>query len=86
MENTLEIVYTYEVTSIDNQNKTITVVYESDGRESRFVTIPHPYKGVDLDIYLQQNSPVDEWVNEHRELAPILVGAKNTVHAVYHDI
>lgn len=79
----MEITYTYEVTKINADKKTFTVIYRSQNRNTIEREIPHPYVGDEnIDLLIQQYSPVIEWANAERTLDPsVTVGLKNTITA-----
>lgn len=81
-----EITYTYEVIGKNDTNKTITVLYKSQGREDVTVTFDQPFVGdMDPDIIIQRHSPVVQWVNAERSRINVDVGTTGTITAHFPD-
>lgn len=82
-----EIIYTYTVIESDTIEKTFTVLYESEGRESITVKIKYPFVGdnSDLNLLIQQFSPVVQWINAERTTVPVEIGMTGIITAQFPD-
>lgn len=73
------ITYTYEVTSVDEVHKAMTILYTSPEYGTVLVGAPMPMEGETLDGIAEMYSPVATWLTKDRAVLPVAVGATGSL-------
>lgn len=73
------ITYTYEVASVDEVHKAMTILYTSPEHGTVLVGAPMPVEGETLDDIAAAYSPVATWLTKDRAVLPVAVGATGSL-------
>lgn len=73
------ITYTYEIASVDEAHKAMTILYTSPEYGTVLVGAPMPMEGETLDGIAEMYSPVATWLTKDRAVLPVAVGAKGSL-------
>lgn len=73
------ITYTYEIASVDEAHKAMTILYTSPEYGTVLVGAPMPMEGETLDGIAEMYSPVATWLTKDRAALPVAVGAKGSL-------
>ena len=73
------VVFSYEILSVDNNAKNMEVLYESEGKKSVHVGVRIPYVDENLEDVIISFCPISYWESQEKEVQTIEVGIKNTI-------
>lgn len=71
--------YTYEVTEVHPETKTMLIVYTSEQYGTMTVSARMPWEGESLDAIAEMYSPIRFWIEQTLPVADVLVGATGTL-------
>lgn len=70
--------YTYEIINVDEQTRTMEVVYESPEHGVHHVSARLPYEGEALESVIEMFSPVYDWLEKSKPVASVQTGLKGS--------
>ena len=73
--------YTYEVLEIDSSNKSMVVVYRSNGCSDITVGVRTPFTNETLETVIRMYAPIQSWQDETKEHSVPPVGATGSLQA-----
>jgi hypothetical protein len=73
--------YTYEVTEVYPDSKTMLIVYTSEQYGTMTVGARMPWEGETLDDIAAMYSPIRYWIEQTLPVADVAVGASGTLQA-----
>jgi len=68
------ITYTYEIVSVSEDHRAMTILYTSPEHGTAMVGAPMPLEGETLDSIADMYSPVASWLTMGRAVLPVSVG------------
>lgn len=68
------MIYNYEITKVDAENKHMEVTFSATGEESFTTGMPIPEVGVDLKSHLNTYAPVPLWKQRTATVQSVSVG------------
>lgn len=71
--------FTYEVVSVDTQNKVMEVRFSAENEESILVSIDIPREGEDIRNHMAGYAPIQHWEQKRASVQSITVGATGEV-------
>lgn len=71
--------FTYEVVSVDTQNKVMEVRFSAENEESILVSIDIPREGDDIREHMAGYAPIQHWEQKRATVQSISVGATGAV-------
>lgn len=71
--------FTYEVVSVDTQNKVMEVRFSAENEESILVSIDIPREGEDIRDHMAGYAPIQHWEQKRATVQSITVGATGEV-------
>lgn len=74
-----KITYTYEITRVDAENKSMDILYTSTEHGSILVGARIPWEGETIEDVVRTFEPVRYWVEQSLNLASVSVGASGTI-------
>lgn len=68
--------YSYEVVSVDTENRVMEIIYSSDEYGNHRVGARMPFEDESIDDIIEMYSPVAEWLEKSRPVTPVNKGRK----------
>jgi hypothetical protein len=78
----MDIQFSYEILSVDNDARCMEVLYTSEGRKPVHVGVRIPYEGESLDEVILSFCPREYWESLERTIQPVNAGVKGTLNLV----
>jgi hypothetical protein len=75
----MNITYTYEIISVDQQARCMEVVYTSEGMPTMHIGARLPYEGETTEAIVEMYAPVRYWEEINTPVVPVNVGQSGTV-------
>ena len=75
----MNITYTYEIISVDQQARCMEVVYTSEGMPTMHIGARLPYEGETTETIVEMYAPVRYWEEIKTPTVPVSVGQSGTV-------
>jgi hypothetical protein len=75
----MNITYTYEIISVDQQARCMEVVYTSEGKPTMHIGARLPYEGETIEAIVEMYAPVRYWEEINTPVVPVNVGQSGTV-------
>jgi hypothetical protein len=75
----MNITYTYEIISVDQQARCMEVVYTSEGMPTMHIGARLPYEGETTEAIVEMYAPVRYWEEINTPVVPVNVGQSGIV-------
>lgn len=75
----MDLNYTYNIISVDEQARCMEVVYSSEQFDVRHVSARLPYAGESLEDVIQMYSPVTQWLEQQATVIAPEIGTTGVV-------